>query len=215
MLWKSLISSAFKTKTNSLHPILQYHVGQRAHSSCPYWEKRGHDLLFACIRIALLPAVESLLNFYHHKKRLKLFFSQCDLLFCRSTQSHCGDLNHFAAILTEDRLLIDFTHSTPRQRPQDAAVKAHSFLLRDKLYADVQTVRRPPQHLRHWLGALKPGSFSQSLTEVASDLHHHCQCMGAPKSSSNVSPELVLHSVQEVQRHARLRVQPGFQMSAP
>ena len=161
-------------------------------------------MLLACIRIAPLPAVESLLNFHHYKERLKLFFSQCHLLFCRSPQSCYGDLNHFGAILPEDPLLTDCAHPTPRLGPEDMAMKAHSFLLRDELYADVQTVRRPPQQLRHWLGAMKPGSFSHPLTEVASDHRHHCQHVGAPKSSRDVSPELVLHSVWEVQRHAKL-----------
>lgn len=166
MLWKCLISSAFKTNINPLHPVLQCHMGQKVYSCCPYWEKRGHDLLLACIRIAPMPAVESLLNFYHHKERLKVFFSQCHLLFCRSPDSHYGDLNYFGAILPGDPLLTDCAdcaYPAPRLGAEDVATKVHSFLLREELYTDVQMVRRPQQQLRHWLGAMKPRSFSHPL----------------------------------------------------
>lgn len=104
MLWKSLLSSAFKTKTNSLYPVLLHHMGQKAHSCCPYWEKREHDLLLACIWITLMPAVESLLNFLPPQK-LKLFFSQY-LLFCS------GHLNNFGAPSPKNLLLTNCAHPT-------------------------------------------------------------------------------------------------------
>jgi len=76
-------------------------------------------------------------------------------------------------------------------------MKVHSFLLRDKVYTDVQRVRRPLQQLGHWRGAMNPESFCHALTEVALDHCDHCQCRGGPKDR-DVSLEPVLHSVQEV-----------------
>lgn len=83
--------------------------------------------------------------------------TQCHFLFCASPQSHYGDLNHLGAILPEDPLLTDCAHPAPRLRPEDVARKVHSFLLRDKLYTNVQMVRRPLQQLRYWLGVCSLG----------------------------------------------------------
>lgn len=52
MLWKSLISKAFKTKTNSLHPITQCQGDRKRIPVAHIEKKKGFDLFLLYIGIA-------------------------------------------------------------------------------------------------------------------------------------------------------------------